>query len=219
MIPLRITTRAPVGFVAGHPVHLDALLMSVVARRARPAHHAPQASAELVPLDVPLARSECGRYYLASAMMYESDGSETIHVSRRFPVRTAFRLGPEIKRIDEKSGPHRAFRFPIERRHARGGLLAWYCLGEREAIVDLLSEVTHIGRKRHRGEGMLTLRGERWTVEPCEPWGEGFPVMREGEALRNLPLDTPGLERFRHLQAPLEPPYWLPCDEFAAVPL
>lgn len=219
MTPLCITTHAPIGFVAGAPVHLDALLMSVVARRTLPPHRTPHAAVELESLDIPIARSDCGRYYLASALVREPAEHEVMHVTRRHPVYVALRFGTGNGTIDEGAGRHKAYRFPVERHHARGGLLTWYCIGEREPILDLLSEVTHIGRKRHRGEGMLTLRGERWTVEECATW-PGFPVLGPaGEALRNLPLDTPGLASFRHAEAPLEPPYWLPSHELVAVPV
>jgi len=219
MTPLVVQTTAPLGYVSGHPVHLDALVMSVAAKRAGRAQ--PQTAAELDDVPIPIERSACGRYYLASAALTEIVAREVRHTHQRFPLREAVHLGgPKIKRVDDGAGRHKSYRIPSERHHARGGLLTWYAIGEPEAVRELLDEVTHLGRRRAVGEGMLTLRGERWSVEPCEPWGEGFPVLSpEGAALRNLPLDTPGLERFRHLQAPLEPPYWLPCDEFAAVPL
>lgn len=218
MTPLCVQTTAPLGYVAGHPVHLDALLMSIAAKRSgRPQ---PQTADELAEVAIPIARSDCGRYYLASAAIGESAAHETRYTHHRFPMREAVHLaGPKLKRIDDGAGKHKSYRIPSERDHARGGLLTWWCVGERDAIRDLLEDVTHIGRKRGVGEGMLTLRGERWTVDPCDTW-PGFPVLGPaGEALRNLPLDTPGLASFRRAEAPLAPPYWLPSAGLVAVPV
>jgi hypothetical protein len=47
-----------------------------------------------------------------------------------------------------------------------------------------------------------------WSVDACEPWGDGFPVVRDGRALRTLPADWPGLVDPVLRYRVLSPPYW-----------
>lgn len=219
MTPLVVQTTAPMGYVARHPVHLDALLIGVEAKRR--GLTPPTCLAEVVDVPIPIARSGCGRYYLASAAVTETVAHEVRHIQRRFPVTRALYFGdPKLRRINEKSGAMKAFRIPVERQHADGGLLTWWCVGERDGVRDLLSEVTHVGRRRAVGEGMLALTGERWSVEECAPWCDGFPVLGpDGEALRNLPPGVEGLGAHALRYGRYAPPYWLPDEEPIAAPV
>jgi CRISPR type IV-associated protein Csf3 len=194
-------------------VHLDALLMDVVAKRRRLPR--PQTPAELVHIDIPIAMSDCGRHYLASASVYEAAAHEVKYVQRRFPTKEAVHLaGPKLKRIDDGAGAQKSFRIPRERVLPSHGIVRWWCVGDRDAVFDLLGDVTHVGGRRGVGEGMLALRGERWRVERLESLWPGFPVLnRAGNAVRNLPLDTPGLQGHVQRLERLRPPYWMRHEE------
>lgn len=210
MTPLVVTAHVPMGMlVRSGTVHLDALVMAVAARRLGLAQ--PQTAEDVRVIEIPIARSACGRYHLASASVYDIAASELRYVQRRFPTKEAVHLaGPKLRRIDDGAGPQKSFRIPRERVHPDGGAVWWWCVGDRAALLDLLSDVTHLGGRRGVGEGMLALRGPRWEVEEMPgPW-PGFPVLGpDGRAARNLPLDHAGLGEHRRQQGRLAPPYWL----------
>jgi hypothetical protein len=174
------------GAIVSAPM-LDALLAYQVAQRAelpmyaRPSEHSP--------IEIPIQRSPCGRFHLASAPQYSVLESEARHKSRRPVIAEAQMLaGPSVKRIDIQTGPSKGFRIPYSTHLLVGDAVHWWCLGDRERIVGLLSGALHLGNRRGAGHGWLT----RWDVQPCEPW-PGFPVVRDGKPLRALPLDWPGL--------------------------
>lgn len=217
MISLRITARVPMGYSARMPIHLDALLMAAGARRR--GLISTQVESELEEVPIPVARSECGRYYLASAAIAAVAARERVHYHRQFPTTHALVLaGPKLKSVNDKAGAQKSYRMAYTREHPEFGELVWFAVGDRDAITDLLDDVTHLGRRRNAGEGMLSLRGDAWTVEECEPW-EGFPVLdAEGRGLRNLPLDTPGLVPGVIRYGRVDPPYWLPSRESISAP-
>lgn len=187
MIPLRVTARidGPLHLGAGY-IHLDALLAERVwMLSGDPPAATPE---EIVRYEVPLQYEPERRFHLASASIGGYERMERRHVVRRFPIAQAQALGG-MDRIATGSGPHRDYRFPLETGHVRADALAWYAIGDEAEVRKLLGWVTHLGRRRAVGLGRVA----QWRVEPCEPW-EGFPVLGpDGAALRNLPLDWPGL--------------------------
>jgi len=199
--------------VTGSGIQLDALLMAAVARRddLPPLTTARQAI-EAPPIDIPIALSDCGRYYLCSSSMFAVSERETRRTLRRFPLAEAIDFGgSSIRTIKTGSGPCKGFMIPSEAVHVRE--LTWVAVGDPEAIASLLSLVTRLGRRRAVGEGLV----RRWRVERVrdeERW-PGWPVLSpDGAPLRPLPLDVPGLSpdaprRFGRTR----PPYWLLAGE------
>jgi len=192
-------------------VHLDALLAWAVCHvEGRP----PALDEEqLAPVEIPVARSACDRYYLASASVSVVRERELRWKNKRFPVEWWQTLGggKSARRVQTSAGPSKGFRVPVEAQHLEGDRLTWWCVGDRPEVERLLSVVTHVGRHRGCGEGEV--RG--WGVEPCEPWGSGFPVVdAEGQPLRHLPADEE-LVTGEHLMriGVLEPPYWTASAE------
>lgn len=203
MKPLRVTALLDGALGARTPVALDALLAWAVAQRdgVEPAATAD----EVVDLEIPVARSACGRVYLASFAQYAPEASEKRFVQRRFPIEEAQAIGAaSIKRIQINAGPSKSYRIPHELQRVERDEVTWWCLGDAGEIRELLEIVTHLGRRRAVGWGRI----REWRVEPCEPW-DGFPVVRDGVALRTLPLDWPGLVSPEPGYATLRPPYWL----------
>ena len=186
-------------------IHLDALLMAAVARvEGRPP---PLDETQLEEIPIPVAKSACGSYYLASASVGAVRARELRWINKRFPIAEWQQLGggKSAQRVQLSAGPSKSFRIPAEAHRVEGDRLLWWCVGERAPIERLLSAITSVGRLRGHGEGEV----RRWIVEPCEPWGEGFPVLSpEGAALRTLPLDTPGLGAHVPRFGNLAPPYW-----------
>lgn len=214
MTPLQITARlsTAISLPGGH-VHLDSLLMAAVAQRdgLPPLPHPdPQ------PIEIPVARSACGRVYLASASVQAFEHFEVRWTNRRFPVEQAQMIGsPKIRRLAITAGAAKSYRLPLEQGHLVDDRMDWWCVGDADAIRDLLAWIGYLGKKRSVGLG----RVRSWTVEPCEPWGEGFPVAREGQPLRTLPADWPGLvEPALAYQVPSPPYYERHREVLCAVP-
>lgn len=213
LVPLRITARlmGPI-VVSDPPVHLDALLTMAVARReGRPPVCAPidvlRAMRES-PIELPLARSVCGRFYLATRMLGETEAHQLRYVQRRFPVSQVIARG-SAKRLARSAGEHKDFRSAIQVAHVTEP--TWYAVGDADAVRGMLGWITGLGRRRAVGHGAVI----SWTVELCESWGAGFPVLDvEGRPLRNVPLDVPGLAEDVEVRiGRVAPPYWLQVDE------
>lgn len=202
--PLRVTAELDTAVACDRAIHLDALLAAAVALRdgMAPAAHA----GEMVDIEIPVERSACGRYHLASVGLSETETHELKYINRRFPIAEAQWLGDKkLRRIDLSAGPQKHFRIPLETRHPREGRVLFYAVGDGAAIERLMALITHLGRRRAVGLGRVRM----WYVELCAPW-EGFPVLSaEGRALRNLPLDTPGLRKVECGFERLSYPYWL----------
>lgn len=207
MEPLQITATltSPLA-VPLFPVAIDGLLAAVICER----EGLIAGVGEFQHVEVPIQRSACGRYHLASVAHGEPLAYMLGHVNKRAPVVEYMQLGNDkIKSVNTGTGRNKAFRIPQPR--ALVDRMRWWCIGERKSIESLLATVTHIGKKRSVGHGKVA----RWTVEPVVPW-DGFPVLRpDGTPMRNLPKDTHGLGPATALGwGPITYPYW---DQTAAV--
>lgn len=206
MEPLRVVAHlsglgGPLSMPDGY-IHLDALLAFAVCLR----DEIPPAlsSAELVPIEIPVAREPEGRFHLCSASISAWDQMERRYTQRRFPIDLAPVL-TDMKRVNLAAGAQKNFRVPLEAGRVVGDMLTWFLVGDREGVRALLSLVSHLGKRRGVGLGKVA----RWDVEPCEPWGDGFPVVLDGKPLRHLPLDWPGLDAPGVREGNLSYPYWL----------
>lgn len=202
MEALRIVARlaGPVS-LAGGSIGLDALLAAAVAVRDE---LPPAPPGEWTEIEVPLEREPAGRFHLTSFAELRWEGRELRRINQRFPLAEAQDMGgAKVKRVDFGAGPTRSYRIPLETGHVERDELVWWCSGDAEAIRALLAVVGYVGKKRSVGYGRVV----EWAVEPCEAW-PGFPVVRDGRALRPLPPDWPGLVEPRLRQARLTYPYW-----------
>lgn len=202
MRPLRVEAHLRGPIVIDRPVHLDALLgAAIVARddlqRARNA-------SECHELALPFAQER--GVWLASASEHAVEERELSWVNKRFPVDMAQMLGDDsVRSIQITAGINRSAHEPLVLSHLAHDRLVWWCMGDVDAIEELLVLVPYVGGKRRFGHGEV----RQWTVEACEPWGDGFPVVRDGMPLRNLPADWPRVsEDAAREWAPVRPPYW-----------
>jgi CRISPR type IV-associated protein Csf3 len=208
MIPLRVRAYVPQQVcLPGEGIMLDSLLMAAVAFRDRlpPPSVAIAEHGELPQLDIPLAKSQCERIYLCSQARPELHEHETRYKNRRFPVWEAARF-TEMTRVDTGAGAQKSYRVPYSTGFVNGGVIEWYAIGDPKNVRVLLALITHVGRHRGVGLGLV----ERWEVERMrDPW-PGFPVVRDGVPLRSLPYSWPGLrvEECAIAYRPLLPPYW-----------
>jgi CRISPR type IV-associated protein Csf3 len=185
-----------------HPLHLDGLLAYAVALR----DELPPAltAEECAPIAIPVQREPSGRFHLCSAGIFVQERAELRYTNRRAPIEQYQTIGDaKIRRCQITAGANKSYRIPRELAHLESDLVTWYCLGDREQIEVLLQHITHLGKKRSVGWGKIL----RWTVEECATW-EGFPVTRDGAALRTLPLDWPGLRDPSQSFETLTYPYW-----------
>lgn len=199
MIPLHVVAYVPGAVcVPAHGVALDALLMAAVAVR----DGLPPADVEQHAIAIPVAQER--GLYLATTSQYEWEERDRHWLHRRFPVHEAQALAePRFRRIRLSAGATKSYRIPYEVGYLRDGCMDWWCIGDMDAVREMLPSVTHVGKKRAVGKGEV----REWRVERCEPWA-GFPVVRDGKPLRPLPLDWPGVRAADREMRVLTPPYW-----------
>lgn len=215
MVPLEVVAhlRGAVCLPNG-PIALDGLLAAQVAAR----DNLPFAFDErgIAPIEIPVQREPGGRFHLASISHQEIDQTELRWLNRRFPVAEAMVFGDaKLRRIDITAKDTKSWRIPLATFHAEHDRLTWWCIGEPDAIHELLKLCHYVGKKRAVGLGAV----DRWSVTECEPW-PGFPVLRDGLPLRSLPVDWPGLRPDAERgMAVLTYPFWRRHrEEEAAVP-
>lgn len=105
-------------------------------------------------------------------------------------------------RVDTKSGKYKAYRMPLVIQLF--DRLTWYAVGDLEAVRDLCSTVTHIGKKSAQGLGAI----DYWTVEP---WADDWSEVCAKKVTRSIPaeLGLPGrIASGRLAQYGIRPPYW-----------
>lgn len=212
MTPLKVSARlgGPIALPTGH-LALDGLLAwSVAAREHLPP---PVSAADCQVVEIPLERDPSRRFHLCSIGQFEVEAHEHRFVNRRFPLGEAQQMGgAKLRRVQLSTGPCKSYRLPLDTTWLVNDTITWWCVGEADEVRDLLALVGYLGKKRGVGLG----RVRQWdVVEVLEPW-EGFPVTRNGQPMRALPLDWEGLSSPPIAYATLTYPYWdhtkeVPC--------
>lgn len=196
---------------------LDGLLAYAIAQE----HQLPPLDAQgddAPTIEVPLARSACGRYHLATFGVAKQAKASLQYIHRKFPVEVGQALSHEkTKTVDIATGRNKGYRLPVERVHLDTDQLWWFAIGHVGEVRNLLSWVTRIGKKRSMGAGKV----RRWKVWGVEAWGTGFPVVSPGGlALRPLPLDHPELVEPRAGYGVMTFPYYQQHrEEWLALPV
>lgn len=163
-------------------------------------------------LEIPIARSECGRVWLCSQGIAADEDHELRYKQQRFPLAEAQMFGaPQLRRVNMSSGPSRSYRIPMDTVHLRDDEIRWYAIGDATAVETLLvGWVGYLGHRRAVGLGQVA----HWHVETMAGTWDGFPVARDGLPLRPLPTDWPGLsEEAERAYRCLAPPYWRRAEE------
>ncbi len=198
-MPLRVTAHLRTGVVCDEYLPLDGILYYQAMREqygAR-AYSLPGGgvSEELLhPISVPLAqrhghenRSADSWWYACSfactptgePRWWLADGED--YWNKRFDQSYASLIDFSGRRgrVIVEQGHYRAYHMPLYYRVARQ--VSWFCVGEQTRIKDLLSTVTHVGKKATQGWGRVM----RWIVEP---WPEDWSCWREDKPMRALPV-------------------------------
>ena len=207
MEPLKVTaTLAGAVCIPERPIALDALLAYATCLRdaVAPAF----TEADIVPVEIPVQREPLGRFHLASIATFEVDERQLHYTNRRPPIAELQALSPSTKRIQISAGPNKGYHIPREHLHLANDTMTWWCVGDAARIRDLLKLIGYLGKRRAVGLGKVA----RWDVFPCDVW-DGFPVVRDGKVLRNLPENWPGVADPDVSYATLTYPYWLQTRE------
>lgn len=205
MTPLRITAQILGGVnIPQGPPAFDALLAYAVAQRE--GLPPPATASECAPIEIPVQRSACGRFHLATVGICTVESREIDWTNRRFPIPEAQELGvAKFTRVNIAAGAQKSYRLPRERSYLDSDRMTFFCIGDAPKVESLLDFIDYLGKRRAVGLGKVA----RWDVEPCEPWGDGFPCVRDGRPLRALPPDWPGLsDDTERAFACLSYPYW-----------
>lgn len=202
--------------IANDAPHLDALLLYHACRRASvgPISSAdPAASWEDLP-PIPLARREIGGQEVSlcsSPKLLLAHGREVVErFAKRIDATAAAELLDPQRRtqICTTGTWTKSYYLPLRKRPALA--VAWWCVGERDALLELLQDAPAIGKKIAHGHG----RVNRWSVGPIDEdfsWfmpGEGGPAL-----MRPLPWGDwlpSGLTGYRRDFGSCVPPYWHP---------
>ena len=186
-----------------HPTSLDSLLMAAVAVQDNLPPLAFVPEDERKEVEIPLDRTN--GIYLCTTAIYSREVHERRWLNRRFPVAEAQMFGsPKVRRINMSAGACRSYRMPLETVHLENDEMMWFARGDLAKIEELLLSVCYIGKKRSVGLGKVL----SWQVGEVEPW-DGFPVVRDGQPLRPLPLEWPGIAATaRRDYRVLVPPYY-----------
>ena len=149
-----------------------------------------------------------GKWYWAAsfAQWPEDVHIDTAHFSKRFPQERVHLL-KGTPTVPIASGPLKSYRIPFNVFVASE--VRFYAVGDAEIVRNLLRRVRGIGKKHHRGFGMV----REWNVEQCDDdWSEWLP---DGSPSRSIPCkehEADGLFGFR-------PPYWHPdCQTWCMMP-
>lgn len=212
MQPIRITAHMQDGRIAGTEpwFPLDGILAAEWMRRHYPEAYYNASSHMLtngiIVAELPLERrGEGNNWYWACSFNTEPPLHEYVmHWHKRFDdhLEKYIDFGKRRGSINVKSGKYKAYRMPLvvqlfER-------LTWYAVGDLEAVRDLCSTVTHIGKKTSQGLGAV----DYWEVEP---WPEDWSEVAGSRLTRAIPteLGLPrGVQGSRIALYGIRPPYW-----------
>ena len=185
--PLRIVAHLRTGVVSDQWLPLDAILLYQACREQLGPEVATAPGGGRPPggITMPLKVIHPGEEYWYYACSWAqpqpwwvAEGRD--HWNKRFDVGFAhladFR-GRRGKVIIEQ-GRYKAYHMPIFYRVSQR--IEWYCVGDGERIGELLSTVTHLGKKRSQGYGRVA----EWEIA-CWPWD--WSVWRDGNLTRGVP--------------------------------
>lgn len=206
--PLRITAELA-GSVASFDgrIQLDAILEHVAWRRAgRPTA---EMGAPAMTFDIPLAKLQAGGLWVWRCSEGEAEwiAGDLTHYTRQFPTERARALRRNERKINVGAGPLKSYRLPLPLMLARE--VVWHAVGDLDAVAEMVSCITHIGKKHNVGHGQV----KRWRVEDAD---EDRSLIREdGSPARPLPVElaeTAGLDvaGLYPQMAGHRPPYWHP---------
>jgi len=199
--PLRITAYLRTGVISDRWLPLDAILLYQASRqRLGPQRRTiPGGESEGKAVSMPLQIVHPGEpdwYYTCSWAQPQpwwiEEGRD--YWNKRFDQSFAYLVdfGYRRGKVIIEKGRYKAYHMPVF--YYAALRIEWYCIGDRTGIEELLSTVTHIGKKRSQGWGRVS----RWEVES---WPEDWSIWRDGRLMRGIPVqDVCDSDKAFHLQ-------------------
>lgn len=203
---LRVTARLRTGIICDRWIPLDGILL-YQACRDKFGPQVTTTSGGAVPPEVqlPLEVVHVGEshwYYACSWAQPQpwwiAEGND--HWNKRFDSGLADLVNFDNRRgkVIIEQGQYKAYHMPIY--YYVADVIEWYCVADAIRIEELLSTVTHLGKKSSQGWGRVS----RWTVEE---WPEDWSARRDGKLTRGVPAcDVVGPADF--IQYGLRPSYY-----------
>lgn len=154
-------------------------------------------------------------YWACSAAQATVKGRDTQYWNKRFDTQAALSdsidFGGRVEKIIIENGQYKAYHMPLPTLVTDA--LCWYAYGDRDELLDLLSPIAAIGKKRAQGNGAVL----RWSVEPmaedCSEW-------RGGMLMRPIPGPLCDLSQVRPLNmsyTAFRGPQWHPANQCLCV--
>jgi CRISPR type IV-associated protein Csf3 len=167
MMPLKITAYPRCGIESDEHLPIDAILYYAAMREkygplvlSTPGHRA-----DVDDVALPLQRTEIHGewFYCASFAQWGPHTDGQTFWAKRFDRKQEdlIDFGKRRGKVITEQGRYKAYKMPTFYRHAVH--VSWFVVGERGAIEELLSPMTHIGKKAAQGAGRII----RWCVEPA----------------------------------------------------
>lgn len=160
---------------------------------------------EMIIPELPLEKREmAGEWYWASSFaIYQSEGEFIDHWHKRFDKEFEQFLGGTKTTFYPQTGRFRSYRMPLPGELTKRAV--WYCYGDMTATLGLLIEaaITHIGKKRSQGRGLI----KRWQAKEIEE--DYSEVGPDGELMRSMLMPPKGLREETVVRRyGIRPPYW-----------
>ena len=203
---LRVTATLRSGIVCDRWLPLDGVLLYQACRDKLGAQVV-TVSGSIAPPDVeiPLQVIHSGEqhwYYACSWAQPQpwwiAEGQD--HWNKRFDSALAdlVDFGKRRGKVIIEQGQYKAYHMPVF--YYVADVIEWFCVGDRSRIEELISTVTHLGKKSSQGWGRVS----KWTVED---WPDDWSVRRDGKLTRGVPAgDVNGPVNF--VQYGLRPSYY-----------
>lgn len=174
---------------------IDGILEYVIIERngllkPNPTREECEKNAPIIAENMPLERGEISGdwYWKCSSPCYFYAVEYTTQINKRWsPIEdgTPPEWGKRKPKWDSQSGPDKAYRLPLF--HRLVSEINWYVVGDRDGILDLLSEAPAIGKKTSYNNGQVL----EWEVQAIgndwHLWGPNNELMR--------PIPVSGVDR------------------------
>jgi len=198
--PLKITAYPRCGIIADAYLPIDGILFYAAMRQLHGPQmlstpgHVPDIEYPTLPLGI---REEHGEwFYAASFAQWDAyaDGQE--HWNKRFDMAQSdlIDFAGRRGRVIVEQARYKSYHMPMFYRHALS--VSWYVVGDRAGVSDLLSTMTHIGKKAAQGWGRIN----EWEVNQV---GKDWSTYDDdGNLMRSIPAA-------QGIVYGIRPSYWL----------
>jgi hypothetical protein len=150
--------------------------------------------------------------YKCSAPVYRYKCEETTKFRKRWEPNGQVNWGKRKPKFSTSEGGEKSYDLPLFLRLT--SRIDWFAVGDRQAIENIVSDISGIGKKRSHGYGQIV----RWEVTAI---AEDWSLVRDGELMKPIPtegLTMLGLSLSHNIvRWGYKPPAWLPENKLLCV--